>query len=134
MDTHSFTPQICAGAVALLLTAPASAHADEVPGYGFEAAAQEITQLFWLAETARACGWAEDAEVAKFKDFSVRFLSAHLSRPHRLALVSLVTAPRYEFELRKVAGESVDQNCDSSRWRLGWASYKAAADEHDSEY
>ena len=47
-----------AAATALLLTLIPSARADEVPGYSFEAAAQEVTQLLWLAETASACGWA----------------------------------------------------------------------------
>ena len=124
----------CAAATALLLTLIPSARADEVPGYSFEAAAQEITQLFWLAETASACGWAQDREATKFMDFSLRFLTAHLSSTHKQALVSLVSEGHYKTELRKAAWEGADQNCANSRWRLGWLSYKAAADEHETEY
>ena len=97
-------------------------------------AAQEITQLLWLAETASACGWAQDAEATKFMDFSVRFLTAHLSQSHKQALVSLVSERRYKAELHRAARESADQNCANSRWRLGWLSFKAAADEHESDY
>ncbi|PWT70339.1 MAG: hypothetical protein C5B46_09690 [Proteobacteria bacterium] len=121
-------------ATALLLTLIPSVRAAGLPEYGFEAAAQEITQLFWLAETATACGWAQDADAAKFRDFSVRFLMAHLSQTHRKALASLVTEERYKAELRRAAWEGVDQNCTNSRWRLGWLSFKAAADEHETEY
>jgi hypothetical protein len=110
------------------------ARGDEISAYGFGAAVKEITQLLWLAETARACGWARDTEATKFEEFSIRFLTAHLSRPYKLALVSLITETRYKAELRKVAREAAHQNCNSSRWQLGWLSYKAAADEHDSEY
>jgi hypothetical protein len=123
-----------AAAAVLLLALIPSARAAEVPGYGFEAAAQEITQLFWLAETASACGWAQDGEATRFMDFSVRFLTAHLSYTHKQALLSLVSERRYQVELRRAALEGADQNCANSRWRLGWLSYKAAADEHETEY
>jgi len=124
----------CAAATALLLTLIPSVRADDVPGYGFEAAAQEITQLFWLAETASACGWAQHAEAIKFMDFSVRFLTAHLSQTHKQALASLISEQRYKAELHRAAREGADQNCTSSRWRLGWLSFKAAADQHETEY
>jgi hypothetical protein len=132
--TANRTSHTFAGAAAVLLTLIPSARADEVIGYSFEAAAQEITQLFWLAETASACGWAKDAEATKFMDFSVRFLTAHLSHTHQQALVSLVGEGHYKAELRRAAWEGADQNCANSRWRLGWLSYKAAADEHETEY
>jgi len=111
-----------------------SVRAEEVQGYGFQAAAQEITQLFWLADTATACGWTTDADALRFKHFSVRFLSAHLSDAHRAALMTLVTENDYEGKVRRVALEGAQHNCDSSRWRLGWVSYKAAADEHEREF
>ena len=130
----SLSSHICATATALLLIWIPSARAGEVPGYGFAAAAQEVTQLLWLAETANVCGWAQNEEATKFMDFSVRFLTAHLSHAHKQALVSLVSEARYKAQLRRAAWEAADQNCANSRWRLGWLSYKAAADEHDAEY
>ena len=81
---------------AAILIACAGAQANEVPGYGFESAAQEITQLFWLAETANVCAWATRDDADWFKLFSVRFLSDHLSERNRLALVSMVTQDGYE--------------------------------------
>ena len=132
--TASLTSRTCAAATALLMTLIPLARADEVPGYGFESAAQEITQLFWLAETASACGWAQDAEASKFMDFSVPFLTVHLSQTHQQALLSLVTEERYKAGLHRAAREGADQNCASSRWRLGWLSFKAAADEHERDY
>ena len=120
--------------LAILLWAAPLARAEQVVGYGFEAAAQEITQLFWLAETAHACGWASDEDAMKFKHFSVRFLSAHLSDIHRLALVSMVTEGGYEDKVRRVARDSAQSNCDSPRWRTGWVAYKAAADERDRDF
>ena len=112
----------------------ASLHAAEVEGYGFPAAAQEITQLYWLAETASACGWASAEDATRFKLFSVRFLSAHLSDGNRSALQSLITADGYEDGVRQAAREGVSENCRSNRWRLGWLSYKAAADENEHAY
>ena len=121
------------GLAAVLPIAP-RARAGEVQGYGFEAAAQEITQLFWLAETASACGWASDEDAMKFKHFSVRFLSAHLNQTYRLALVSMVTENGYEDKLRRVVRESDGSNCENSRWHTGWVAYKAAADQRDAEF
>ena len=105
-----------------------------VPGYGFEAAAQEITQLFWLAETATVCGWASEEDTLKFKEFSVRFLSAHLSGNYRVALVSLVTEDGYEDKLHRVALEGAQHNCDNSRWHTGWVAYKDAADRRARDF
>ncbi len=119
---------------ALILLPLASAAAAEVEGYGFEAAAQEITQLYWLAETASACGWASADDASRFKSFSVRVLGAHLSERHRDALMHLVTADGYEDNVRQVAREGADLNCDNNRWRLGWVTYKHAADENEGQY
>ncbi|HXV08557.1 MAG TPA: hypothetical protein VD791_11045, partial [Burkholderiales bacterium] len=102
---------------AMLAFLPASARAVEVQNYGFEAAAQEVTQLYWLAETANVCGWASGDDILAFKLFSVRFLTAHLSERNRLALVSLVTENGYEERVRKAALEGASHNCGSNRWR-----------------
>jgi hypothetical protein len=115
-----------------MLLACAGAQANEVPAYGFESAAQEITQLFWLAETANLCGWATRGDADWFKLFSMRFLSDHLSERNRLALVSMVTQDGYEKALRQAAQDGAGENCGSRRWELGWASYLSAAVAHDS--
>ena len=121
-------------ALAGLLSCSASVRADAADGYGFANAAQEITQLFWLAETADACGWASHEDAMRFKEFSVRFLAAHLSDIHKVALVSMVTQDGYEDQVRRVAQESAEQNCDSPRWHTGWAAYKAAADQRAQDF
>jgi hypothetical protein len=115
-----------------MLFACAGAQANEVPGYGFDSAAQEITQLFWLAETANVCGWATRDDADWFKLFSMRFLSDHLSERNRLALVSMVTRDGYEKGVRQAAQEGAGENCVSRRWELGWASYLSAAVAHHS--
>jgi hypothetical protein len=122
-----------AGLVVALSAAP-MVQAAEAQDYGFAEAAQEITQLFWLAETATACGWASEEDSAKFKYFSVRYLTAHLSGNYRLALVSMVTEDGYEDKVRRAAQQTAQDNCDSSRWRTGWTAYKAAADQHEQEF
>jgi hypothetical protein len=122
-----------AGVVVALWSAP-MARAGEAQEYGFAEAAQEITQLFWLAETATACGWTSAEDSAKFKYFSVRYLTAHLSGNYRLALVSMVTEDGYEDRVRRAARQTAQDNCDSSRWRTGWTAYKAAADQHEQEF
>ena len=122
-----------AGLAVLLSSAPV-AQAEQVQGYGFAEAAQEITQLFWLAETATACGWASAEDTAKFKYFTLRYLSAHLSSNFSVALVSLVTEDGYEDKVRRAAQQSAQDNCASPRWHTGWAAYKAAADEHEQEF
>lgn len=111
-----------------------AAQAAENQNYRFEHAAQEITQLFWLAETASLCGWASADDATEFKLFSVRFLAAHLSDRNRLALLSLVTENGYEARVRKAAAEGVAHNCDSRRWQTGWSSYKTAADQHAAQF
>ena len=118
---------------ATMLTAYSGTQANEVPGYGFESAAQEITQLFWLAETANVCGWATRDDADWFELFSVRLLSNHLSEHNRLALVSMVTQDSYEKAVRQAAEDGAGENCASRRWELGWASYLSAAVAHDSE-
>jgi hypothetical protein len=117
-----------------LLAITSAGHADEVQGYGFAAAAQEITQLFWLAETANVCGWTSAEDAVKFKLFAMRFLGAHLSDRNREALASLVLAKGYEEKVRRVAEEGAAQNCASNRWHLGWVSYKTAADQNEGLY
>src|SRR4030095_9053913 len=82
--------------IALSTGSVAVAGADNAQTYGVEAAAQEITQLFWLADTARACGWATEGDAARFKHFSVRFVIAHMTGAHRSALLSLITEDGYE--------------------------------------
>jgi hypothetical protein len=123
--------QLLAGAA--MLIAASATQANEVPGYGFESAAQEITQLFWLAETANVCGWATRGDADWFKVFSMRFLSDHLSERNRLALVSMVTQDGYEKAMRQAAADGAGENCVSRRWEFGWASYLSAAVAHGSE-
>jgi hypothetical protein len=120
--------------LAVVLSSAPMAQAEQVQGYGFTEAAQEITQLFWLAETATACGWASAEDTAKFKYFTVRYLSAHLSGSYKVALVSLVTEDGYEDKVRRAALQSAQDNCASARWQTGWSAYKAAADQHEQEF
>jgi hypothetical protein len=122
----------CAAVLSLFASAPALA--DEVDGYSFQSAAQEITQLFWLADTAEVCGWTSADEAARFKSFSLRFLAAHLSDANRIALVSLVTQNGYQEKVHRAAEEGAQHNCGERRWHLGWSSYKVAADENDARY
>jgi hypothetical protein len=131
MRSTTLLPALLAsGALAL----PLPGFAAEAHDYSFPAAAQEITQLYWLAETAAACGWATHDDSARFKLFSLRFLSAHLSGAHRAALRSLVTRSGYEDGVRTAALDGVLQNCTNSRWHAGWVTYKAAADENEQRY
>jgi hypothetical protein len=120
------------GLTATLAVSAVPAQAKEVAGYGFAAAAQEITQLFWLAEVASVCGWTAREDASKFKSFAVRFISAHLSEPNQLALLSLVSEDRYANQLHVAALEGAHENCASPRWQMGWLGYKAAADEHEA--
>ena len=128
---HRLARQI--GVLAIALIAPAIG-AEETEGYGFAAAAEEVSQLFWLAETANVCGWASKEEALKFERFSLRFLAAHLSEPNVRALASLVAANGYESAVRRVAEEGSPQSCAAARWRDGWLAYKAAADARESEF
>jgi hypothetical protein len=128
-----------AGFAIVFSLAGAARAADEVriseaQSYGFQAAAQEITQLFWLAETATACGWASEEDTLRFKHFTVRFLAAHLSGNYKVALISLVTENGYEDKVRRVAKEGAEHNCGNRRWHTGWVAYKAAADQHEQEF
>jgi hypothetical protein len=123
-----------AAAASVLSAVSPALHAVDATGYGFPSAAQEITQLYWLAETANICGWSSAQDVVRFKRFAVRFLGAHLSDLHRDALASLVGAKGYEERLRQAAEEGAAENCRSNLWHLGWASYKSAADENEGVY
>ena len=120
--------------VALFVGNTMSARADDAPNYGLEAAAQEITQLFWLADTAKVCGWASEDDATRFKHFSVRFLSAHLTGTYRAALISMITGDGYEDQVRRAAEQSAEQSCGSARWETGWLAYKAAAEAHEAEF
>jgi hypothetical protein len=136
MEGKLMSPLSCVGAVGLvvLLSSASMARAEEARDYGFTEAAQEITQLFWLAEMATACGWASAEDTAKFKSFTVRYLSSHLSDNYKMALLSMVTEDGYEDSVRRVAQQSAYSNCDNSRWHTGWVAYKAAADQHEPEF
>jgi hypothetical protein len=123
-----------AAALSAMLGAVPVSHAEAVDGYDFAGAAQEIAQVFWLAETAQACGWTSDTDAARFKDFAVRFLGAHLSDSSRNALVSMVGEPGFEAQVRRVARDGAQKNCSSTRWHDGWVAYKSAADQHEQEY
>jgi hypothetical protein len=120
--------------VAMAVGSSPVVRANEVDGYTFTNAAQEITQLYWLAETAKACGWAGDDEATKFKLFAVRFLSAHLSEANQRALISMITEARYESGVQRAAAEGAENNCGSRRWQIGWTSYKAAADDNEHTF
>ena len=134
MESRRLIGAALGASLAFALSAAPLARATEVDGYTFANAAQEITQLFWLAETASACGWAGQDEATKFKLFAVRFLSAHLSEANQRALISLVTESNYENGVRRAALEAAQDNCGSRRWQIGWTSYKHAADENERTF
>ena len=85
-----------------MFIACAGTQANEVPSYGFESAAQKITQLFWPTETANVCGWATRDDADWLKLFSMRFLGPSV-RADRVALVSVVTQDGYEKGVRQAA-------------------------------
>ena len=120
--------------IALCFGTPTLSRADDVHAYGFDAAAQEITQLFWLADTAVVCGWASQGDAARFKHFSVRFVSAHMAEVYRTALISLITDDGYEAQVQRAAEQSAERSCGSARWETGWVAYKAAADGRETEF
>ena len=124
---------IAAGIVLVVFSAAARAGQDK-PIYHYSDAVQEITQLYWLAETANTCGWATRAEADEFEAFAVRFLTAHLSGPHRAALYSMIEESGYQPAVQRVASENRALNCEQSRWRNGWTTFKAAADENATRY
>lgn len=121
----------CLVAAALACSTSRAAPSED---YGFANAAQEITQLYWLAETAGVCGWASETDTSRFKGFSLRFLLAHLTEEQGRALHSLVNAAGYADGVRRAAEDGARDNCEQSRWQQGWMTFKAAADEHESEY
>ena len=104
------------------------------PRYEYSVAVQEITQLYWLAETANSCGWATREEADEFEAFAVRFLSAHLSGAHRAALFSMIDQVGFQPSVQRVAFENRSRNCDQARWKNGWVTFKAAADENAARY
>lgn len=119
---------------AAALNAGGGATAGETVHYGFPAAAQEITQLFWLAETASACGWATREEAARFELFAVRFLAAHLDGVNRVAFVAMAGDENYLAKVQRVAVDHAVESCKMARWQSGWLVYKAAADENEIRY
>ena len=121
------------GLAALTLVSQPGAGEENV-AYRFESAAAEITQLYWLADTAAVCGWASEDESTRFKSFSVRFLTSHLNARGKDALVSLVSDRRYESGVHQSAVDGASENCTSARWHAGWKTFKAAADENESQY
>jgi hypothetical protein len=124
---------IAIGIVLVTFSAAAGAGRD-TPIYQYSDAVQEITQLYWLAETANTCGWATRAEADEFEAFAVRFLTAHLSGVHRAALYSMIEEASYQPTVQRVALENRALNCEQSRWKNGWTTFKAAADENASRY
>ena len=124
---------IAAGIVLIMLSAAVHAGQD-TPRYLYSDAVQEITQLYWLAETANTCGWATRAEADEFEAFAVRFLTAHLSGTHRAALYSMIEESSYQPAVQRVAFENRALNCEQSRWKNGWVTFKAAADENATRY
>lgn len=106
----------------------------DAPVYQYADAVQEITQLYWLAETANTCGWATRQEADEFEAFAVRFLTAHLSGIHRAALFSMISEATFQPAVQRVAMENSEINCDQSRWRDGWSTFKAAADENATRF
>jgi hypothetical protein len=114
---------------------PLSAQAGQnAPRYQYSVAVQEITQLYWLAETAYSCGWATREEADDFEAFAVRFLAAHLSGTYRRALFSMTSQAEFQPAVNRVAQENRTRNCDQPRWREGWSAFKAAADENATQY
>ena len=127
---------LCKLAVTCLIGfSPLSVQAGQnAPRYEYSAAVQEITQLYWLAETANSCGWATRQEADEFEAFAVRFLTAHLSGAHRAALFSMISEAGFQPAVQRVALENRAQNCDQDRWKNGWTTFKSAADENATRY
>ena len=124
------------GMISLALFAGSTAvvRADNAQAYGFEAAAQEITQLLWLADTATLCGWASEDDATRFKQFSIRFINSHLTGIHKAAINSMLEADNFLEQVRHAAEQSAESSCGSARWETGWVAYKAAADAHATEF
>ena len=102
--------------------------------YQYSTAVQEITQLYWLAETAYSCGWATREEADEFEAFAVRFLAAHLSGTYRTALNSMINEANFQPAVQRIAYENRVNNCNQERWKNGWMSFKSAADENAARY
>src|SRR4029077_8835302 len=102
--------------------------------FGFEAAAQEITQLLWLAGTARVCGWGGGDEAMRFKLFAIRFINSHLTGIYKAAINSMLEADNFQEQVRRAAEESAESSCGSARWETGWVAYRAAADAHATKF
>ena len=138
MRVRQFVKRCGAVGVAVSLSGGAMVQAAqsqaELRGYDYGAAVQKITQLFWLAETASVCGWASEEDALKFKHFSVRFLTAHVTGVYRAALLSMVTENGYEAQVRRVAQDGAAHNCTNARWKTGWIAYKAAAEARDTDF
>ena len=120
--------------LALFAGGTAAGRADDAQAFGFEAAAQEITQLLWLADTARVCGWASEDEAMRFKQFSIRFINSHLTGVYKAAINSMLAADNFQEQVRRAAEESAESSCRSARWETGWVAYRAAADAHATEF
>ena len=119
----------------VLCTLPAIGHTGQnLPNYKYSDAVQEISQLYWLAETANTCGWATRQEADEFQAFAGRFLTAHLSGVYRAALFSMINEASFQPGVQRVAFDGRDRNCEQSRWKNGWTSYKLAADENAAHY
>ena len=127
---------LCNTVVGIVLVGFAvAAHAGQAETrYQYSTAVQEITQLYWLAETAHSCGWATREEADEFEAFAVRFLSAHLSRVYSAALYSMISEASFQPAVQRVAYENSGHNCSLARWKDGWTSFKSAADENASRY
>ena len=132
MSTGKFTRRTLAAvsAVAAIGFSSNSTATDSVM-VPFTAAAQEISQLFWLAETANACGWATRGEAERFELFAVRFLATHLEGTYQIGMVG---DERYLHKVRSAAVENTDESCQLPRWHNGWVAYRAAAEENYARY
>lgn len=127
---------LCSTAAAILVgLSPFPGEAGQnAPRYEYSVAVQEITQLYWLAETANSCGWATREEADEFEAFAVRFLAAHLSGAHRAALFSMIDEVGFQPSVQRLAFENRASNCGQARWKNGWANFKTAADENATRY
>jgi hypothetical protein len=122
-----------AGIVVCLLSSIGHAGQSQ-SNYEYAAAAREIAQLYWLADTANACGWATRQEADDFEAFSVRFLTAHLSDAYHAAFFSMTNDAGFQPGVQRIAFDNHVKNCELDRWKNGWTSYKSAADEHAARY
>ena len=96
---------LCKLAVTILVGfSPLSALAGQnAPRYEYSAAVQEITQLYWLAETANSCGWATRQEADEFEAF------ARLLCPKAIADGLTIVARRTDS--RELVGVMLTEDC-----------------------